>query len=117
VSGQHHAPAALYPRGKSPRYPLYRRLHRQEYEPSFSTVGSADNLYRFPVIRREAALKDELGGTENHNFAGNTIRRIYFDRGGKGEVHILAGRGRLVCSGGVVEIYVSSKRERLSLAE
>jgi hypothetical protein len=26
VSGQHHAPAALYPRGKSPRYPLYRRL-------------------------------------------------------------------------------------------
>jgi hypothetical protein len=26
VSGQHHAPAALYPRGKDPRYPLYRRL-------------------------------------------------------------------------------------------
>jgi hypothetical protein len=26
VSGQHHAPAALYPRGKEPRYPLYRRL-------------------------------------------------------------------------------------------
>jgi hypothetical protein len=26
MSGQHHAPAALYPRGKSPRYPLYRRL-------------------------------------------------------------------------------------------
>jgi hypothetical protein len=25
VSGQHHAPAALYPRGKDPRYPLYRR--------------------------------------------------------------------------------------------
>jgi hypothetical protein len=24
VSGQHHAPAALYPRGKDPRYPLYR---------------------------------------------------------------------------------------------
>jgi hypothetical protein len=24
--GQHHAPAALYPRGKDPRYPLYRRL-------------------------------------------------------------------------------------------
>jgi hypothetical protein len=22
VSGQHHAPAALYPRGKDPRYPL-----------------------------------------------------------------------------------------------
>jgi hypothetical protein len=26
VSGQHHALAALYPRGKDPRYPLYRRL-------------------------------------------------------------------------------------------
>jgi hypothetical protein len=26
VSGQHHALAALYPPGKSPRYPLYRRL-------------------------------------------------------------------------------------------
>jgi hypothetical protein len=25
VSGQRHAPAALYPRGKDPRYPLYRR--------------------------------------------------------------------------------------------
>jgi hypothetical protein len=26
VSGQRHAPAALYPRGKDPRYPLDRRL-------------------------------------------------------------------------------------------
>jgi len=26
VSGQRHAPAALYPRGKDPRYSLYRRL-------------------------------------------------------------------------------------------
>jgi hypothetical protein len=26
VSGQRHAPAALYPRGRDPRYPLYRRL-------------------------------------------------------------------------------------------
>jgi hypothetical protein len=26
VSGQRHAPAVLYPRGKNPRYPLYRRL-------------------------------------------------------------------------------------------
>jgi hypothetical protein len=26
VSGQHHAPAALCPRGKDSRYPLYRRL-------------------------------------------------------------------------------------------
>jgi hypothetical protein len=26
VSGQRHAPAALYPGGKDPRYPLDRRL-------------------------------------------------------------------------------------------
>jgi hypothetical protein len=26
VSGQRHAPAALYPQRKDPRYPLYRRL-------------------------------------------------------------------------------------------
>jgi hypothetical protein len=26
VSSQRHAPAALYPRGKDPRYPLYWRL-------------------------------------------------------------------------------------------
>jgi hypothetical protein len=26
VCGQRHAPAALYPRGKGPRYPLDRRL-------------------------------------------------------------------------------------------
>jgi hypothetical protein len=26
VNGQRHAPAALYPRGKNPRYPLDRRL-------------------------------------------------------------------------------------------
>jgi hypothetical protein len=26
MSDQHHTPAALYPRGKDPRYPLYRRL-------------------------------------------------------------------------------------------
>jgi hypothetical protein len=26
VSGQRHVPVALYPRGKEPRYPLYRRL-------------------------------------------------------------------------------------------
>jgi hypothetical protein len=27
MSGQRHAPAAFYPRGKDPRYPLERRLH------------------------------------------------------------------------------------------
>jgi hypothetical protein len=30
VSGQHHAPASLYPRGKDSRYPLDRRLDRPQ---------------------------------------------------------------------------------------
>jgi hypothetical protein len=30
VSGQRYAPAALYPRGKDPRYPLDRRLNDSE---------------------------------------------------------------------------------------
>jgi hypothetical protein len=30
VSGQHHALAALYPWGKDPQYPLYRRLGRPQ---------------------------------------------------------------------------------------
>jgi hypothetical protein len=46
VSGQHHVLAALYPRGKDPRYPLYRRLggpqsrsgHRLEVK-SFAPAG------------------------------------------------------------------------------
>jgi hypothetical protein len=30
VSGQRHAPAVIYPRGKDPQYPLYRRLGRPQ---------------------------------------------------------------------------------------
>jgi hypothetical protein len=30
VSGQRHVPAVLYPRGKDPRYPMYRRLGRPQ---------------------------------------------------------------------------------------
>jgi hypothetical protein len=48
VNGQHHAPAALYPRGKDPRYALYRRLggpQRLE-EKSFASAGD-----RTPVAR------------------------------------------------------------------
>jgi len=37
VSGQRHVPAALYPRGKDPRYPLYRRLGEPQ-----SRSGSRD---------------------------------------------------------------------------
>jgi hypothetical protein len=32
VSGQRHAPAALYPRGKNPQYPLDRRVWTQGLE-------------------------------------------------------------------------------------
>jgi hypothetical protein len=47
VSGQWHAPAALYPRGKDPRYPLYRRLggpqnrsgHRGNRKNPFAPTG------------------------------------------------------------------------------
>jgi hypothetical protein len=56
VSGQRHAPAALYPRGKDPRYPLNRRLEagwtpepvctQKLEEKSSATVGD-----RTPVVQ------------------------------------------------------------------
>jgi hypothetical protein len=57
VSGQRHAPAALYPRGKDPRYPLYRRLggpqpvwtQRLE-EKYFAPVGDQTPIVQ-PVVR------------------------------------------------------------------
>jgi hypothetical protein len=45
VSGQHHAPAALYPRGKDTRYQLYRRLSGPQSRSSAS-VGN-----RTPVVQ------------------------------------------------------------------
>jgi hypothetical protein len=51
VSGQRHAPVALYPRGKDPRYPLYREdgggpepVWTQRLEETF--LVSAGNLTR-----------------------------------------------------------------------
>jgi hypothetical protein len=35
VSGQHHAPAALYHWGKDPQYPLYRRLGGPQSHPRY----------------------------------------------------------------------------------
>jgi hypothetical protein len=48
VSGQHHAPAALYPRGKDPQYPLDRRLGgpQRPEEKSSASVGD-----RTPVVQ------------------------------------------------------------------
>jgi ribosomal protein L25 (general stress protein Ctc) len=51
VNGQHHAPAALYPPGKDPRYPLYvqeaewAQTQRPE-EKSSASVGD-----RTPVVQ------------------------------------------------------------------
>jgi hypothetical protein len=54
VSGQSHAPAALYPRRKDPRYPLYRRLgwpqsrsgQRRWMKNPFASVGDRTTLSR-----------------------------------------------------------------------
>jgi hypothetical protein len=52
VSGQRHASAALYLRGKDPRYPLYRRLggpqsrsgHKRIEETSFAPAGDRTSI-------------------------------------------------------------------------
>jgi hypothetical protein len=67
VSGQHHAPAVLYPRGKDPRYPLYRRLggpqtQRLE-EKSFAPAGD-----RTPIAR---SSKTHFGEKENYKKGGS----------------------------------------------
>jgi hypothetical protein len=62
VSGQRHAPAALYPRGKGPRYPLDRRLGgpvwTQGLEEKSSAPCRGSNLDRpivQPVVRHYTA--------------------------------------------------------------
>jgi hypothetical protein len=48
VSGQRRAPAALYPRGKGPRYPLYRRLGGPQSQPGLR--GNRKNPLPLPRI-------------------------------------------------------------------
>jgi hypothetical protein len=48
VSGQRHATAALYPRGKDPRYPMYRRLGGPQSRSGHR--GSRKNLLPPPGI-------------------------------------------------------------------
>jgi hypothetical protein len=48
VSGQNHAPAALYPRGKNTRYQLYRRLGGLQSWPGHK--GYRKNLLPLPEI-------------------------------------------------------------------
>jgi hypothetical protein len=57
VSGQRQAPAALYPRGKDPRYPLDRRLGglqsrsgRRPEEKSSASVGDRNPVVQSVVI-------------------------------------------------------------------
>jgi hypothetical protein len=56
VSGQRHASAALYPRGKDPRYPLYRRepvWTQRLQEKSFVPAGNRTVVQ--PVVRHYTA--------------------------------------------------------------
>jgi hypothetical protein len=70
VSGQYHAPAALYPREKDPRYPLYRRLGLEALSIHHSLVilsfddfvwvpkkASLNKLQIFKIISRFDALE------------------------------------------------------------
>jgi hypothetical protein len=50
VSGQHHASAALYPRGKDPRYPLYRRLGGPQSRSGCSGFREYCKELRFEVL-------------------------------------------------------------------
>jgi hypothetical protein len=50
VSGQHHAPAALYPWGKDPRYPFYRRLGRRKLLDSNRTADDQISWLNFLVV-------------------------------------------------------------------
>jgi hypothetical protein len=60
VSGQRHAPATLYPRGKDPRYPLDGRLGGEPVwmqgleEKSSASVGDRTPIVQ-PVVRHYTA--------------------------------------------------------------
>jgi hypothetical protein len=52
VSGQHHAPAALYPRGKDPRYPLEAGWASEPvWTPRLEEKSSAPVGDRTPVVQ------------------------------------------------------------------
>jgi hypothetical protein len=76
VSGQRHAPAALYPRGKNPRYPLDRRLGgtqswsgRRGPEEKSAPVGDRTPIVQ-PVVRHCTAWATtaRLFVTDLHNY-------------------------------------------------
>jgi hypothetical protein len=57
VSGQRHAPAELYPRGKDPRYPLYRKLggpQSRSGRSCYASVGDRTPIVQ-PVVRHYTA--------------------------------------------------------------
>jgi hypothetical protein len=77
VSGQRHAPEALYPRGKDPWYPLYRRLggpqswSGTEVRGKISCLCRRSNLDR-PVVQSVARL------TELPRFSLSTTQSLVF---------------------------------------
>jgi hypothetical protein len=77
VNGQHHAPAALYPRGKDPRYPLDRTLGGPQPvwpqrldENSSVSVGD-----RTPVVQSVVRHYTDLA-TPAHNLLGGNINIV-----------------------------------------
>jgi hypothetical protein len=89
VSGQHHAPAALYPRGKDPRYPLYRRLggpqsrsgHKRLEEKSFAPAGDRTPIARSssPLVRHYTAWANPAP-TKNRNQSLSPVNTIMSSR-------------------------------------
>jgi hypothetical protein len=78
VSGQRHAPAALYPRGEDPRYPLYSRLggpqsrsrHRGQRKNPLPLPGIELDL---PVVKPVARHYTELTRLTRHVFSHDNL--------------------------------------------
>jgi hypothetical protein len=51
VRDQHHAPAALYPQGKDPRYPLYSRLGGPVWTQKLKEKSSDPVWDRTPIVQ------------------------------------------------------------------
>jgi hypothetical protein len=74
VSGQSHAPAAPYPQGMGPRYPLYRRLggpqsqseHRGYWKNPSTSAGDRTSIARYSspysdtILTELPRLPDEI---------------------------------------------------------
>jgi hypothetical protein len=70
VSGQHHAPATLYPRGKDPRYPLYRRLGWTQRLDEKSSVSVGDRTL-FVILTELTQLRIHVS-TQHNRYKSST---------------------------------------------